>query len=132
MFVGADPTWMIETARIDGPGIGSPFEREADVRSAVRAEIKLQPAPRFIRNGPIVTKRFANDLDLFLLEHGCNGESCPSSALTPSAMANGYEHRFTMRQVTHGTTEAATFVYFGHRPVLLQTAQENASSNDHE
>ncbi len=103
MFVGADPTWFIETAGIDGSGIGSPFEREADVRSAVRAEIKLQPAPRFIRNGPIVTKRFANDLDLFVLEYGCNGESCPSSALAPRAMTNGYKHRFTMRQITHGT-----------------------------
>ena len=48
MLVGAEPTWLIETARIDGSGVASPFEREADVRSAVRTEIKLQPAPRFI------------------------------------------------------------------------------------
>jgi hypothetical protein len=75
MYFGVDPTGIIEGARIDGPGIGSPFEREADVRSAFRAEINLQPAPRFIGNRPIVTKRFANDLDLFLLKYGLNGKS---------------------------------------------------------
>jgi len=104
MHFGVDPTRIIECARIDGSGIGSPFERETDFRSAFRAEIKLQPALRLIRNGPIVTKRFANDLDLFLLEHGCNGKSCPRSALTPGAMTNGYKHRITMGRITHGAT----------------------------
>ena len=129
MYFGADPTWIVEGARIDGPGIGSPFECEADFRSAFWAEIKLQPTSRFIRNGPVVSKWFANDLDLFLLEHGCNGERCPSSALTPSAMTNGYKQRIAMRRIPHGTAQAAAFVCFRHKPVLLQKTADTQNDS---
>ncbi len=65
--VGANPARLVEGTGVNDANAGTPFEGETKRGSAARAELEVEPAPRFVGDVAVPTALAAH-LDIPILE----------------------------------------------------------------
>jgi hypothetical protein len=74
MLVRSKPTRVIECLGVEDSKAWPPLESEADVRSALGAELKIEPPARLVRDMTILRQGPTVDLNLLFVESRYDSE----------------------------------------------------------